>query len=139
MANTKTALKQWRVSLRKRTYNRPIQGATRTYLAKAVASIAAGDKESAEAALKQAVQALDKAAEKNILHANNAARHKSRLMKRFNAAFLGAPPVEAASAAAPTRTPRKRTTTPRTTTPRATTPRPATPRAPRATARKTPS
>ena len=134
MANTKTALKQWRVSLRRRVHNRPIQGATRTYLAKAVASIAAGDKEPAEAAVKQAIQALDNAANKNILHANNAARHKSRLMKRFNTTFLGAAPAETAPAAAPTRTPRKRTTTPR-----AATPRTATPRAPRTTARKTSS
>jgi len=41
--------------------------------------------ESAEAATRVAVSALDKAAEKGILHKNNAARRKSRLMKRLSA------------------------------------------------------
>jgi small subunit ribosomal protein S20 len=37
-------------------------------------------------ATKTAISALDKAAEKGVIHKNNAARRKSRLMKRLNAA-----------------------------------------------------
>jgi small subunit ribosomal protein S20 len=43
----------------------------------------------------EAVVSLDKAAEKGIIHANNAARRKSRLMKKLNEALAPAPlPVE---------------------------------------------
>ena len=35
-------------------------------------------------AVKRAIQALDKAAKRGIIHSNNAARRKSRLMKRLN-------------------------------------------------------
>jgi small subunit ribosomal protein S20 len=43
----------------------------------------AGNVEEAREATNVAVMALDKAAEKGILHKNNAARRKSRLMKRL--------------------------------------------------------
>jgi small subunit ribosomal protein S20 len=52
---------------------------------KARLSIEEGEKESAAQATKVAISALDKAAEKGILHKNNAARRKSRLMKRLAA------------------------------------------------------
>lgn len=42
--------------------------------------------EGTEGAVQEALRALDVAARKGILHPNNAARRKSRLMKRFNAA-----------------------------------------------------
>ncbi len=48
-----------------------------------------------------AVSALDRAASKGVLHSNNAARRKSRLMKRLNA-------VEPEPVAAPPTTGRKR-------------------------------
>lgn len=49
----------------------------------AKATIELGDIDSAREATLQAVSDLDKAAEKGILHKNNAARRKSRLMKRL--------------------------------------------------------
>jgi len=58
------------------------------------------DLESAQAAVVAAATALDKAAEKGVLHPNNAARRKSRLMKKLNQALaLSAtePQVEEAS------------------------------------------
>ncbi len=48
--------------------------------------IAAGRLEEAEVAAYQALSALDKAAQKGIVHKNNAARRKSRLMKSLNQA-----------------------------------------------------
>jgi hypothetical protein len=50
--------------------------------------------EEAESAVREAVKALDKAAEKGVIHPNNAARRKSRLMRRYSSAT-------AAQAAAP--------------------------------------
>jgi small subunit ribosomal protein S20 len=43
--------------------------------------------EPAKGAVQQATVALDKAAHKGVIHPNNAARHKSRLIKKYNAAF----------------------------------------------------
>ncbi len=40
---------------------------------------------SAEEAVQQAISALDKAAEKGVIHKNNAARRKSRLMRKLAA------------------------------------------------------
>jgi small subunit ribosomal protein S20 len=54
---------------------------------KAEQIIAGKELEPAKDAVKRASVALDKAAHKGIIHPNNAARHKSRLMKKFNAAF----------------------------------------------------
>jgi small subunit ribosomal protein S20 len=48
--------------------------------------IAGGDLQAAEEALKSAVVALDKAAQKGAIHRRNAARRKSRLMKGLNTA-----------------------------------------------------
>jgi small subunit ribosomal protein S20 len=80
VANTKSALKQIRVSERKRLRNRPVK----TYVRSAEEQIADGVESSPEA-VRRAVSALDRAADKGILHKNNAARRKSRLMKRLNA------------------------------------------------------
>lgn len=44
-----------------------------------------GTMEEARQATRNAIIALDKAAEKGVIHKNNAARRKSRLMKRMNA------------------------------------------------------
>lgn len=46
---------------------------------------AAGDKSEAQAAIPEVVKAADKAAQRNVIHPNKAARIKSRLMRRLNA------------------------------------------------------
>lgn len=56
---------------------------TRTEAKQAVAAIQAGDLEEARQATIEAIRVLDKAANKGVLHKNNAARRKSRLMKRL--------------------------------------------------------
>lgn len=88
MAHTKSAKKMIHVLARQRRRNRATKSAVKTYIAKAEELIIAKNLESAQEAVKRASVALDKAARKGVLHPNNAARHKSRLMKKFNAAFL---------------------------------------------------
>ena len=87
MANTKQAIKMIRVSERRRQRNRPIRTAVKTELRKAHEAIAEGATSPAAAdAVVAAISQLDRAASKGVLHANNAARRKSRLMKRLHAA-----------------------------------------------------
>ena len=85
MANHKSALKRIRTSERKRIRNRLLIGRARTEIKKAHMEIAGNNLEAARAATLEAIRTLDKAANKGILHPNNAARRKSRLMKRLAA------------------------------------------------------
>jgi len=75
-------MKRNRQNERKRVANRVFRGRARTMVAKARVAIAAEQETSTEA-VRLAISALDKAAEKGILHKNNVARRKSRLMKRL--------------------------------------------------------
>jgi len=83
LANHKSALKRIRTSERRRLRNRLVVAGTRTHVKKARTAIDGGDQNDAQAAVLNAIRALDKAASKGILHKNNAARRKSRLMKRL--------------------------------------------------------
>jgi small subunit ribosomal protein S20 len=69
---------------RKGLRNRPIRTATRTYVKKAQEAIGTGDLEAAVESTNQAIKVLDQAATKGVIHKNNAARRKSRLMARLN-------------------------------------------------------
>lgn len=51
----------------------------RTYIKKVYYAIAAGDKAAAEAAYRDVVPVIDRVAGKGLIHANKAARHKSRM------------------------------------------------------------
>ncbi len=84
MANTKSAIKMIRVAQRKRARNKPLRSALKTFVTRAESTIAQQDKEAARTAVIKAITALDRAAEKGIVHPNNAARRKSRLMKKLN-------------------------------------------------------
>ncbi len=86
MANTKSAIKRIRSSERKRKINQVHRSRARTFVKRTRVLIAAGRFEEAEAMAQQAISALDKAAQKGIIHKNNAARSKSRLMKQLNQA-----------------------------------------------------
>src|SRR3954469_10364190 len=85
LANTKPAKKAMRVAERRRLRNKPIRTAIRTYIKTAAGLITKND-EGAPAALQRAIRSLDKAVSKGIVHRNNAARRKSRLMRKFNRA-----------------------------------------------------
>ncbi len=85
MANIKSQIKRNKQNEKRRVRNRVFRGRARTYVNKARLAIEAGEKDSAVEATKVAISALDKAAEKGIIHKNNAARRKSRLMKHLAA------------------------------------------------------
>jgi small subunit ribosomal protein S20 len=97
LANSKSALKRWRQSLAARDRNRSIKSRTRTALGKALAAIQ-DDASTAEEAVRDAVSALDKAAQAGVIHDNAAARGKSRLLKRYNLATANRVMADAAAA-----------------------------------------
>ena len=86
MANLKSSIKRVRTSRRKAAHNQIVRSTARTYVKKARRLIEAGELDQAEQVVRQAVSALDKAAEKGVIHRNNAARRKSRLVKFLNQA-----------------------------------------------------
>jgi small subunit ribosomal protein S20 len=83
LANIKSAIKRIRSSARKRVRNKPVRTALKTYVKSAQAQIFAESDTSAEAVVR-AISALDKAANKGIIHKNQAARRKARLMSKLN-------------------------------------------------------
>jgi small subunit ribosomal protein S20 len=87
LANTRSALKRIRSSVKRRERNRYYRSTARTYVKKARRFIEQGSLEEAQVAAQQAIRFLDKAAEKGIIHKNNAARRKSRLMRLLNQAL----------------------------------------------------
>jgi len=85
LANTSSAIKRARQEPKRRMRNRVIKAKMRTIVKQAQTAVVADDKEAAQAAVVAAISQLDKAAQKGVLHPNNAARRKARLMKRLNA------------------------------------------------------
>ncbi len=84
MANTKSAMKQVRQNERRRVRNRVYRSAARSRVKAARKLLEGGilgNNEEAQAAIGAAVKSLDKAVQKGILHKNNAARRKARLLK----------------------------------------------------------
>lgn len=78
-------MKRMRQNRKRRLQNRYLRGRTRTFIKKANLAMQEGDLEAAQQAAQSAIKALDKAAQKGIIHKNNAARRKSRLVKRLAA------------------------------------------------------
>jgi len=62
----------------------------KTAVTKARKSILQNDIDAAQKAVKEAAMALDKASQKGVIHPNNSARRKSRLMKQLNEALAAA-------------------------------------------------
>jgi small subunit ribosomal protein S20 len=91
LANTKSAIKNVRKSARRRELNRVFRSRARTFVKRTRRLIKAGDLEQAQATAQTAIKALDKAAQKGIIHPNNASRRKSRLMKQLNQALKAEP------------------------------------------------
>ncbi len=96
MAKLSSAQKTGRNSERKRLVNNPVKKGIKTHITASVAAIKAGDPAVATEEVKKAVVALDRGVTRGALHSNNAARRKSRLMTKLNAAL--APKKEAAPA-----------------------------------------
>jgi small subunit ribosomal protein S20 len=83
LANIKSAIKRNKQNEKRRLRNRVYRGRARTAVKKAQLALENETEPDAQAALTEAVKALDKAAEKGVIHKNNAARRKSRLMKQY--------------------------------------------------------
>lgn len=96
MPNKAAAAKYLRASQRRRMRNKPVRTYARTTVRAALDAIedaaearedgADADWNQAEERIRQAVSALDRAAQKGVMHANTAARRKSRLLRRFHQA-----------------------------------------------------
>ncbi len=74
------------MSERRRVRNKAVRTQAKTGITSAEKLIFSGEVDKAREAVLAAISALDKAAEKGIIHPNNAARRKSRLMKKLNQA-----------------------------------------------------
>src|SRR5438445_7004139 len=102
MANTQSAKKRVRASLRKRDRNRSTRSAVKTLVSRARRPALPEAASLTSEEVRRAISALDKAAEKGVLHANNASRRKARLMsalaKMAPAAAAAPKPASKASA-----------------------------------------
>ena len=85
MPNIKSAKKRVKVTETKTLNNRTFKTALKTSIKKFEAAIAAGEKAAAEAAYKDAVKKVDKAAAKGLIHKSVAARKKSQFTLKLNA------------------------------------------------------
>jgi small subunit ribosomal protein S20 len=101
MANTQSAKKRVRASLRKRDRNRSTRSAVKTLVSRARRPAVPEAASLTSDEVRRAISALDKAAEKGVLHANNASRRKARLMSAL------AKLAPAAGKAAPAKSPSK--------------------------------
>ena len=85
MANTKSAKKSIKVNERRRVRNQAVRSSVKTAVKKTVEAIKAKP-EDADTAAREAFSVIDKAAVSGIMHKNTAARKKSRLARKVNAA-----------------------------------------------------
>jgi len=76
--------KSARVSERKGSRNRPLRSSARTSVKKAEEAIEEGNFKLAQDSTKEALKLLDQASSKGIIHKNNAARRKSKLVSKLN-------------------------------------------------------
>ena len=85
MAHTLSGAHNIRRSEKRRLRNKSAKSALRTQIRKVLGTVEKKDKAAAQTELRAAYALLDKAAQKGIIHANSAARHKSRLAARVAA------------------------------------------------------
>ncbi|HEY0240797.1 MAG TPA: 30S ribosomal protein S20 [Friedmanniella sp.] len=79
MANIKSQIKRIKTNEKSRQRNKAVKSALRTHVRKFRAAVEAGDTEQAVAAARAATRALDKAASRGVIHANQAANRKSAI------------------------------------------------------------
>jgi small subunit ribosomal protein S20 len=85
MANHKSAEKRARQTERRNEVNRRNRGALRTAIKRLKAAVASRDREAALALLPATISTIDRSIQKGVIHANAAARYKSRLTDDVNA------------------------------------------------------
>jgi len=86
LANIKSAKKRIRTSEVKRLRNKAVKSQVKTGITRAEKLILSPEKDAAKEAVTTAISSLDRAVSKGVIHANNAARRKSRLVKKLNRA-----------------------------------------------------
>jgi small subunit ribosomal protein S20 len=84
MANIKSQIKRNRQNERRRLSNKAVRSELKTRTKNAILAAETGAEDSAER-LRLAVKRIDKAAAKGVIHANQAARRKSRLVRSIAA------------------------------------------------------
>lgn len=84
MPNIKSAIKRVKITQKRNMRNRQVKSKVRTAVRGFETALA--NNEDAEQKLRRAISEIDRAKSKGVLHANTAARQKSRLTKQFNQA-----------------------------------------------------
>ena len=79
VANIKSQKKRILTNEKRRLRNKAVKSELKTYVRKTRKAVAAGDVETAQAALRVATRKLDKAVSKGVIHKNQAANRKSKL------------------------------------------------------------
>ena len=82
MANIKSQIKRNRTNEKARQRNKAVKSSLKTAVRKFHTAAESGDKEQATALAREATKALDKAASKGVIHANQAANRKSSISKQ---------------------------------------------------------
>jgi small subunit ribosomal protein S20 len=100
VAHSLSAKKRIRQSLKRRALNRTRKDLLKTEIKTYLTALSGGDLKKAQTALNGVVQRLDKVAAKGTIHKNTAARKRSRLAKRLNAARTAPPSKGAGTTAA---------------------------------------
>ena len=85
MANIASARKRARQSEKRRQHNASLRSDLLSAVRNIRKAIAAGDKKASQDVFRRATSAIDSIADKNIIHKNTAARHKSRLAAHIRA------------------------------------------------------
>ncbi|HJH23825.1 MAG TPA: 30S ribosomal protein S20 [Paenalcaligenes hominis] len=85
MANSAQARKRARQSVARNSHNASMRSMMRTAIKRVRQAIEAGDQAAANEVFRKAASAIDRVADKNIIHKNKAARHKSRLAAAIKA------------------------------------------------------
>ena len=85
MANIKSAIKRNKTNEKARQRNKAVKSSLKTSVRKFNAAVEAGDKDAATERAREATRALDKAASKGVIHANQAANRKSAISKKVAA------------------------------------------------------
>ncbi len=89
MANIKSQIKRNRQTIKRQARNKAVRSELRTRTKRAHSAIEGGA-ENTDDAVRLAIKRIDKAAAKGVIHKNQAANRKSRLMKRAAAASVDA-------------------------------------------------
>jgi small subunit ribosomal protein S20 len=84
LKKNKSAIKKAKQSEEKRVRNAHVKSTMKTQIKKTITAIEANNKDNTGELLKNAIASINKAASKNVIHKNNAARKVSRLAKKAN-------------------------------------------------------